>query len=107
MEGIKAAVQLGPRAFEVEVDAMLLDAALKTNSFELAQMGGIILEIKNLINFSFVSCSVSFCPRVCNRVAHALAEKGCNSARVSDLSWDRLMQGIEQLVASDIAEPLS
>jgi hypothetical protein len=47
----------------------------------------------------FESCLVSYCPRVCNRVAHALAAQGCKCPRDSILPWDGVPTGVEDLVS--------
>jgi hypothetical protein len=64
--------------------------------------GGIMLEIKSCMRSMFTSCIISFCPRVCNCVAHALAAQGCKCSLGSVLYWDRVPSGIKDLVTSDI-----
>jgi hypothetical protein len=56
---------------------MLAKMALETDSFALAPTGGIVYEIKCLMNLTFVSCVLSFCSRDCNKVAHVVAVQGC------------------------------
>jgi hypothetical protein len=65
--GVKATSEMGITKVQVETNSMLLKLALDSNTFELAATGGIVFEIKNLINMYFASCSVSYCPKVCNR----------------------------------------
>ncbi|OEL35378.1 hypothetical protein BAE44_0003603, partial [Dichanthelium oligosanthes] len=67
----------------------------------------LIHEIKWLVSSSFIKFSVEYCPRVCNKVAHALAARGCKCSPNSDLYWDGMPVGMENLVASDLAESLS
>jgi len=106
-EGIKKAAEQGMWKVIVETDSLLAKSALETNSFALASIGGIAYETKSLMNMSFVSCVLSFCPRECNQVAHALAAQGCMCSQNADLCWEGMPPGVENLVASDIAEPLS
>ena len=106
-EGIKKAAEQGMWKVIVETDSLLAKSALETNSFALASIGGIAYETKSLMNMSFVSCVLSFCPRECNQVAHALAAQGCMCSQNADLCWEGMPPGVENLVASDIAEPLN
>jgi len=51
----------------------------------------------------FVMCKVSFCPRVCNKLAHELAAVGCKLPSSSHAIWDDVPQFLEELVTSDSA----
>ncbi|OEL36290.1 hypothetical protein BAE44_0002691 [Dichanthelium oligosanthes] len=51
--------------------------------------------------------SVEYCPRICNKVAHALAARGWKCCPNADLFWDGSLEGTENLVTSDFAESLS
>jgi hypothetical protein len=79
---------------------------LDSNTFVLAQIGGIIHEIKSLWNESFSFQRCSYCPRECNRVAHAATAQGCMCSHDTVLDWDGTLLGVEDLVASDSASPL-
>jgi hypothetical protein len=48
-----------------------------------------------------------YCPRECNRVARALAALGCKCPQGATQIWDGMPDGVEDLVASDLAEPVS
>jgi hypothetical protein len=71
--GVQVAAEMGITKVQVETDSMLPKMALDSNTSELAATGGIVFKINNLFNVYFDSCSVSYCPRVHNRVAHTLA----------------------------------
>jgi hypothetical protein len=105
--GVKAAGDLGIARVQVETDSLMLKMAMESNSFELAATGGIVFEIKDLLRSLFVSSTVSFCPRLCNCVAHALAAQGCNSPQNSVSHWDGIPPGVEDIVTSDIAGSFS
>ncbi|CAN6197019.1 unnamed protein product [Urochloa humidicola] len=47
--GVKEAGDLGMAKVQVETDSQLLKLALETNTFSLAAVGGLVLEIKNLM----------------------------------------------------------
>ena len=86
---------------ELETDSMMLKTALHENSFNLSALGGVILEIKNVISSCFLSFSVRYCPTECNKVAHELAALGCNLQ--NSPSWASTPLGLECLVTSDLA----
>ena len=82
---------------------MMLKMALDSDDFSLAPTGGLIHEIKASVTGCLNSFSVSFCPRLCNRVAHELA--ACTCSPNANLSWDGVPTGLERLVAGDLTVP--
>ncbi|CAN6201987.1 unnamed protein product [Urochloa humidicola] len=107
LRGVSAADELGMNKVVIETDSMLLKLALESNSFALAPTGGIVFEIKSYLNVSFSEWAIVFSPRECNRVAHVMAAQGCKCSHDTVLQWDGTPPGVEDLVASDITEPLS
>ncbi|RLN13422.1 hypothetical protein C2845_PM09G23260 [Panicum miliaceum] len=91
----------------IETDSVMLKQALLSNDYRLAASGGLIYELKHIISTSFIFTSIVYAPRSCNQVAHALAAKGCKCAPDNPVLWDGTPDGVEDLVASDLAEPLS
>ena len=91
----------------IETDSSMLRQALSSNDYRLAVSGGLIYELKHLISTCFSSISIVYASRACKRVAHALAAKGCKCAPNIPILWDCTPDGVENLVASDLAEPLS
>ena len=88
----------------IETDAMLARLALTTSTFALGPVGGVVYKIKYLMNLFFTSLQVVYCPRECNRVAHAVGALGCKCPPGAVLSWDGTPSGIEVLMTSDITE---
>jgi hypothetical protein len=84
----------------------LLKFALDSNAFALAKTGGIIHEIKSLLNESLSFWRSSYCPRECNRVAHTVTVQGCLCSHDTALDWDDTPPSVEDVVASDSASPL-
>ena len=78
---------------------MLARLALTTSTFALGPVGGVVYKIKYLMNLFFTSLQVVYCPRECNRVAHAVAALGCKCPPGAVTP-----SGIEDLVTSDITE---
>ncbi|CAO2186475.1 unnamed protein product [Urochloa humidicola] len=105
--GVKTAGEMGISNVELETDSMLVKLALESSTFSLAPTRGIVFEIKSCISTFFTSCKVSYCPRDCNKVAHAVAAQCCKCPHNSVLLWDGTPSGLEDLVASDFAESIS
>jgi len=95
------AMAMGISRITLETDALQVKTALEGEEYRLSSMGGIIAEIKQLMVSEFNQCKVSFCPRGCNRVAHALAEIGCKLPSSPYATWDDVPHDLEDLVISD------
>lgn len=63
LQGIRAAEERGIGMVIFETNSSLLKIAVESNSFALAPIGGLVLEIKNAISASFSSWSFIHCPR--------------------------------------------
>ncbi|CAD6246011.1 unnamed protein product [Miscanthus lutarioriparius] len=100
---MQVAARLGITRVCVETDATLVKVALMENSYRLSAVGGIITEMKHLMNSEFVSCKISVCKRDCNKVAQNLAAFGCTFPNGQMNTWDDVPQAIEVLVISDLA----
>jgi hypothetical protein len=61
----------------------------------------------DLVEDSFLSYEFVYAPRSCNKAAHVLAAVGCSCPLGHVLSWDGTPSCIVDVVASDIAAPLS
>ncbi|RLM74831.1 hypothetical protein C2845_PM15G26430 [Panicum miliaceum] len=92
--GLRAAGEMGMSNVIIETDSML------------ARLGGIVYEIKSLMNLFFTSVFVAYCPREYNKVAHAVAALGCKCPPSAVLSWDGTPSGIEDLVTGDLTVSL-
>jgi hypothetical protein len=98
---------MGITNVHVEPDSMLLKLALDNNTIELATTRGIVFETKSLINMYFASCSVSYCPRVCNRVASLWRRKVVSVLVILSRCKDGVPTCVEDLVTSGITASLS
>jgi hypothetical protein len=99
---MQVAAQLGITRLCVDTDATLVKVALMENSYQLSAVGGIITEMKHLINSEFVSCKISVCKCDCNKVAHNLVAFGCTFPNGQINTWDDVPQEIEVLVISNL-----
>ena len=98
MASMKRTNQLGIQKIVSETDCIMIKEAIEGDGFRLAQYGELIFEVKSLICSSFSSFymkkksyssfSVKLSPREYNKVAHALASKGCNYPINTNLVWD-------------------
>jgi hypothetical protein len=59
-------------------------------------------EMNNFVNSSFSSFAIKYCPRDCNKIAHAIAALGCNDQLHNILSWDDVPPEVVKLVTSDL-----
>jgi hypothetical protein len=100
-EGVRAAEGMCMQHVVIETDSMLLKMALESNSFALAPIGRLLYDIKCMLNDSFSSWRCSFCPRKCNKVAHAVTAQGCKYPHGTVLSWIDRPLGVEDLVPRD------
>jgi hypothetical protein len=103
LEGLRMTASMRISNIILETDALTVKAALEGREYRLSSMGGIIAEIKHLMASDFVMCKVSFCPRVCNKLAHELAAIGCKLLGSPYAIWDDVPHSLEDLVTSDSA----
>lgn len=103
LAGLKEAARMGIAQVCIETDATMMKEAVVGEDYRLrlSKMGGVIT---HLVASEFVSCSISVCHHLCNKVAHAIAALGCNCPSESGITWDDVPQGVEDLVLSDLAE---
>lgn len=107
LAGAKLTSAIGVGRLILETDSLMLKQALEISSHRLAATGGLISELQSLLSTSFISVSISYASRNCNRVAHALAALGCKCPQGDDLLWESTPTAVEGLVASDCIASLS
>jgi hypothetical protein len=73
LQGIQAAVDLGIGHLIAETHAKMVVQTIKTNDFDAAAVGLLVMEIKNLVSFCFLSFECVFKCREYNQAAHELA----------------------------------
>ena len=56
-EGLRAAGEKGIIKVVIETDSVLVKLSLESNSSTLSPTGGIVFNIKSMLNMYFVSCS--------------------------------------------------
>jgi hypothetical protein len=103
LEGLKMAAQLGMAHVVVEIDAQMVKGAVEVEDYQLSSMGGIITEIKHMKVMEFSSCCFSYCPRICNKLAHEFASLDCKLPGGVQTTWDIVPQSLEDMVSSDLA----
>ena len=67
-------------------------------------MGGAITGLRLLLMSEFVEARVQVCPRLCNKVADALAAFGCNCPSDDQITWGDVPCSVKNLGTSDLAE---
>lgn len=102
LQGVQAAIDMGVTRVIVETDATMVKQAVQTDDYALDGVGGIVKELKEALHFNFVFYDVVYSPRNCNKVAHALAALGYQSAVEDNPIVDVLPDCIRVLVADDL-----
>jgi hypothetical protein len=79
LKAIEGTSELGAQRIVIESDGMTLVNALKGREYDASELGVLFREAKSLCHASFQSHDFLFCSRVCNKVAHCLAQFGMGS----------------------------
>jgi hypothetical protein len=104
LAGVCAAAGWGMGCVQIESDSQTLIKALKGPEFNLMAEGVLFKEIRSFVSLNFLPVSFSYCPRLCNKVAHALAALGANQPELH-LHWqEAVLESVTVLVASEFAE---
>jgi len=105
LAGVRAAGDLGISKVVVETDSMLAQLALTTSTFSLAPVGGIVYEIKYLMNLFSILYKWCFALEIVIGW-RTLWRRLVVSVLPPDtvVSWDGMPPGLEDLVTSDITE---
>jgi ribonuclease HI len=104
LAGLKAAAQLGLHKIVMEVDASLIKDAVEGDNYRLSAMDGVITVLRLILLSEFVEAKVEVCPRICNRVADALAAYGCKYPSGDLVTWESIPHFVEGLVTIDLAK---
>jgi hypothetical protein len=102
---VRQVAEWGMTRVIIESDAVNLVNAVQTTKHDLAPEGVIYRDIKSFVNLNFESVSFVYSPRVCNKVAHALAALGASGQEACRLWTDVLPNDVMVLVASDLTVP--
>lgn len=86
--GLQAAGSSGMSNTIAETDSIMVKSALETRSFWISSSRWNYSRDEEPYFFKLLVIFVLFCPRDCNKVAHALAATGCNCPENSVLMWD-------------------
>lgn len=103
LQGLQAAIDMGVSRVQLETDAMQVKQAVESTSWELTVTGGLIKEIQELAHLNCVAFMVSFVPRSCNGIAHALAVLGCVCGEDDDPIVNHLPICIQTMDAAESA----
>jgi hypothetical protein len=106
LEAVQAAAAWGMGHVQVETDCKNLVTAVNTKEYDGAPEGVIFREIRSFVQLNFISFNISYCPRDCNKVSHALAAWGTNQTLSRRWWLDFVPDDFCVLVASELAEPV-
>uniref|UniRef100_A0A8I6WVG6 RNase H type-1 domain-containing protein n=1 Tax=Hordeum vulgare subsp. vulgare TaxID=112509 RepID=A0A8I6WVG6_HORVV len=95
--------EYGMQRVQIEIDAQMLVKAISSADLDLSPNDVMLREIKVQVFLHFNSFSMSYCPRTCNKVAHALASFGAKVVVESQVVWPgRVPTSARDLVANDL-----
>ena len=106
VEALQSAADWGVAQVIIETDSSNLVRAIETTEFDRAPEGVIYRDIRAFVQLNFNSVKFVYCPRNCNKVAHALAAVGASRAESRRLWLDEVPDSVSMFVASDVAELL-
>jgi hypothetical protein len=89
---------------QLENDAQNLVRALKDGSFDRTPEGVIYRDIRSFSSLNFLSASFSFCPRLCNKLAHDVAACGVRLQETRSLWLESLPIVVNVPMTSTSAE---
>jgi hypothetical protein len=87
----------------LSTDCLVLKQAMETSSHDLSRLGPMLLHDKFLLRTSFLSYSIEYVPRSCNKPAHVLAALGARGvSEFNELWFGELPPDVSVLVANDL-----
>jgi hypothetical protein len=105
-QGALAASDKGIDKIILETDSLMMKQAMESDAYRFAEAGCYIYQLRSIFSGSY-NCLCIFVPRSCNKVAHALAAEGSSCNNGDDVLWDFTPSCVSELVARDLASPLS
>jgi hypothetical protein len=106
-QALQVAADWGLAQLIIETDSSNLVRAIESTEFDSAPERVIYRNIKSFIRLNFKLVKVLFCPRGCNKVAHALGALGASRAESSRLWLDEAPDSVMLIVASEYAKPIN
>ena len=104
LNALHAAADWGMTNIHIETDSTTLAEALQSNKYDRTAAGAIFKDARAFMHLNFISCTSSFCPRTCNKVAHTLAALGASGEPNSVCTLaEAVPDAVILLVASDSA----
>lgn len=103
LHGIQEAARLGISNLILETDALQVKYAFYSNDYDATSSGGLIAEMKFLVQANFHWFKCDFVPRECNRVAHVIAASGYECEQGFEQIMSSLPAHINVIVADDLS----
>jgi hypothetical protein len=80
LEAVQATAGWGMGNVQIKSDFQNLIKAVQCTESDLTHEGILYREIRAFVRSNFIYSSFQFCPRTCNKVAHAMATLGASQA---------------------------
>jgi hypothetical protein len=97
------AANLGIGRLILETDALLVQQALTSCSYDSSMEGGLIQELKYLCSLNFIELSCNFLGRAGNRAVHALAGLGYECVEGEALITSSIPNDVLVIVSDDLS----
>jgi hypothetical protein len=104
-EAVQAASEWGMGNIKLETDSLTLVTALQGTGLDLSPEGVIFRDTRLFISLNFGAVDISYAPRVCNKVAHALAAYGARHEVDREVWVDMIPHDVMDVAVSEFAEP--
>ncbi|TVU48434.1 hypothetical protein EJB05_08070, partial [Eragrostis curvula] len=101
--GVRAAMEAGMGHIVLETDSLNVKQTLCSNDYNRLEAGNMIIETKMMLQYEFISNTVSHQARDGNKVAHELAKLGCVCETDAAPLLDSIPICIQNMVACDSA----
>jgi hypothetical protein len=103
MQGVQAASDLGIGNLIMETDAINVQAALQSHSYDVCPEGSLIEELKSFANFNFSNFICNSLGSAGNKATHVLASLGYDCVEGEALISSAIPDDIVVIVSNDLS----
>jgi hypothetical protein len=102
LQGVQAAANLGIGKLILETDALMVQQAMRSDTFDAMPEGALVEELKFLARVNFIDFECNFLSRVGNRAAHAMAALGYGCIEGEELLTSSVPEDVLVIVSDDL-----
>jgi len=101
LQSVQAAANLGVGKLILETDALMVQQAMRSDTFDAMPEGALVEELKFLARVNFIDSEFNFLSRVGNRAAHAVAALGYGCIEGEELITSSVPKDVLVVVSDD------